>query len=183
MTPVIDIKGALQTLNLQLKVAATRQQVTVEDRAGAAVTTDASSNANALVLRGADLDAGARRADVVIAGLPEKGEPLASEWIQTIGPKVIVLADSVLPATRRASPDSQYERTNPSIRSSSSPDARGYHPRTSAARSSGGSGSSRFTNSSSLCTASPTSVAASPVAPGAAARRSSVGRIPTTRSA
>src|ERR1051325_2713903 len=53
----IEIKAGAQTLNLQLKVVFATQQVTVEDRAGAAVGTDASSNANALVLRGTDLDA------------------------------------------------------------------------------------------------------------------------------
>src|SRR5437016_4691338 len=48
---VVEIKAGAQTLNLQLKVVSAAQQVTVEDRAGTAVNTDASSNANALVLR------------------------------------------------------------------------------------------------------------------------------------
>jgi beta-lactamase superfamily II metal-dependent hydrolase len=43
------------------------------------------------------------RADVIVAGLPEKGEPLAEEWLQALAPKLIVLADAEVPATRRAS--------------------------------------------------------------------------------
>jgi competence protein ComEC len=43
------------------------------------------------------------RADVVIAGLPSKAEPLANEWLQVLHPHTIVLADSDWPATRRAS--------------------------------------------------------------------------------
>ena len=46
-----------QTLNLQLKIASTLQQVTVEDNAGPTVSPDAANNASALVLRGEDLDA------------------------------------------------------------------------------------------------------------------------------
>jgi len=46
-----------QTLNLQLKIASTLQQVTVEDNAGPSVSPDAANNASALVLRGEDLDA------------------------------------------------------------------------------------------------------------------------------
>jgi competence protein ComEC len=53
---------------------------------------------NAVFVRHPDL-----RADVVIAGLPPKGEPLADEWLQTLAPKLIVLADAEAPATRRAS--------------------------------------------------------------------------------
>jgi ComEC/Rec2-related protein len=44
------------------------------------------------------------RADIIVAGMPEKGEPLASEWIETLRPKLIVVSDSEFPATRRASP-------------------------------------------------------------------------------
>src|SRR6476661_7308866 len=40
-----------QTLNLQLKIASTLQQVTVEDNAGPSVSPDAANNASALVLR------------------------------------------------------------------------------------------------------------------------------------
>ncbi|HTX21122.1 MAG TPA: ComEC/Rec2 family competence protein [Candidatus Aquilonibacter sp.] len=42
-------------------------------------------------------------ADIVVAGLPNEGEPLANALIAAIQPKVIVIADSDYPATRRAS--------------------------------------------------------------------------------
>ena len=42
------------------------------------------------------------RADIVIAGLPNEGEPLGDALINAIQPKVIVIADSEFPATRRA---------------------------------------------------------------------------------
>lgn len=53
----IDVKSALQTVNLQLRVTSTAQQVTVRDNAGPAVSTDAANNAGALILRGNDLQA------------------------------------------------------------------------------------------------------------------------------
>lgn len=53
----ITLKTGAQTLNLQLKVASTLQQVTIEENAGPTVNTDAANNASALVLRGEDLDA------------------------------------------------------------------------------------------------------------------------------
>jgi len=43
------------------------------------------------------------RADIVVAGLPTEGEPLCAALIEAIQPKVIVIADSEFPATRRAS--------------------------------------------------------------------------------
>jgi competence protein ComEC len=42
------------------------------------------------------------RADIVIAGLPDGSEPLCDALIDAIQPKVIVIADSEFPATRRA---------------------------------------------------------------------------------
>jgi competence protein ComEC len=42
------------------------------------------------------------RADIVVAGLPNEGEPLCNALIDAIQPKVIVIADSEFPATRRA---------------------------------------------------------------------------------
>ncbi len=42
-------------------------------------------------------------ADIVVAGLPTEGEPLCDALIDTIRPKVIVIADTEFPATRRAS--------------------------------------------------------------------------------
>jgi ComEC/Rec2-related protein len=44
------------------------------------------------------------RADIVIAGLPDEGEPLCDALLDAAQPKVIVVADSDFPATRRASP-------------------------------------------------------------------------------
>jgi competence protein ComEC len=43
------------------------------------------------------------RADIVVAGLPTEGEPLCDALIDAVQPKVIVIADSEFPATRRAS--------------------------------------------------------------------------------
>jgi hypothetical protein len=45
------------TANLQLQVAAEKQEVTVQENAGPQISTDPSQNAGALVLRGADLQA------------------------------------------------------------------------------------------------------------------------------
>jgi competence protein ComEC len=42
------------------------------------------------------------RADVVVAGLPEFGEPLCDDLIDAVKPKIIVIADSEFPASRRA---------------------------------------------------------------------------------
>lgn len=52
---------------------------------------------NALFNRHPDL-----RADVVIAGLPGRGEPLESDWLESLQPRLIVIADSEIPHTRRA---------------------------------------------------------------------------------
>lgn len=52
----------------------------------------------ALLRRAADL-----RADIVVAGLPEQGEALCDGLITAIQPRLIVVADSQFPATKRAS--------------------------------------------------------------------------------
>jgi len=52
---------------------------------------------DALLERGKDL-----RADIVVSGLPEKSEPLCDALLDVIQPKLIVIADSEFPATRRA---------------------------------------------------------------------------------
>ncbi len=49
--------GPPQTLNLVLRVVAVAQQITVNANAGPLVSTEASANANALILRGDDLQA------------------------------------------------------------------------------------------------------------------------------
>jgi len=42
------------------------------------------------------------RADIVIAGLPNAGEPLCNAVLEAVQPKVMVIADSEFPANRRA---------------------------------------------------------------------------------
>ena len=44
------------------------------------------------------------RADIVIAGMPGEGEPVCDALIEAAQPKVIIIADSEFPATRRAGP-------------------------------------------------------------------------------
>ena len=53
----VTLDTAIRTLNLQLRVAATVQQITVEESAAAAISTDSSNNASATVIKGKDLDA------------------------------------------------------------------------------------------------------------------------------
>jgi DNA internalization-related competence protein ComEC/Rec2 len=43
------------------------------------------------------------QADIVIAGLPEKSQPLCDGLLEIIRPKIIIIADSEFPATKRAS--------------------------------------------------------------------------------
>jgi len=49
------------------------------------------------------------RADIVIAGLPEKSQPLGRALLERIRPKLIIIADSEFPATKRA-PAALHER-------------------------------------------------------------------------
>ena len=44
------------------------------------------------------------RADIVVTGLPEQTEPTCDALLDLIQPKVVILADSEFPATKRASP-------------------------------------------------------------------------------
>ena len=55
------------------------------------------SGQDALLERHPDL-----RADIVIAGLPEKTEPLSDALLDAIQPALIIISDSQTPATRRA---------------------------------------------------------------------------------
>src|SRR5947208_14064635 len=64
----LTIQPGVQTLNLQLKVAALAQQVTVEDRA-VTVTPEPANNASATVLAGDDLQALSDNPDDLIAEL------------------------------------------------------------------------------------------------------------------
>jgi competence protein ComEC len=52
---------------------------------------------NALMDRATDL-----RADIVVTGLPERSEPLSDAMLDVIQPKLIIVADSEFPATKRA---------------------------------------------------------------------------------
>src|SRR5207247_345141 len=70
----LTIRPGVQTLNLQLKVAAVTQQVTVEDRA-VTVTPEPANNASATVLAGADLQA-----------LSDNPDDLIDELIAIAGP-------------------------------------------------------------------------------------------------
>jgi hypothetical protein len=73
----VDIKPGAQTLNLLLNVAAERQEVTVEDNGAPAVSTDAASNASAVVLRGSDLDALSDNPDDLLVDLQALAGPAA----------------------------------------------------------------------------------------------------------
>lgn len=53
----ITLKAGSQTIRLELKVAATTQQMTVQERSGSTLSTESSNNASALVLKGEDLKA------------------------------------------------------------------------------------------------------------------------------
>jgi hypothetical protein len=73
----ISLKPGDQTLNLQLKVAVTTQQVTVKENAAPALSTDAASNASGAILRGADLDALSDDPDDLMADLLALAGPSA----------------------------------------------------------------------------------------------------------
>jgi hypothetical protein len=73
----ISLRAGVQSLNLQLKVATTAQQVTVQETAGPAVNTDPANNAGALVLRGNDLQALSDDPDDLAADLQALAGPSA----------------------------------------------------------------------------------------------------------
>src|SRR6266568_3721019 len=73
----IDLKSGTQTLNLLLNVVAEKQEVTVEDSGSPAVSTDAASNASAVVLRGSDLDALSDNPDDLLVDLQALAGPAA----------------------------------------------------------------------------------------------------------
>ena len=73
----IALKAGSQTLNLQLFIAATQQQVKVEDNAGPSVSTEAANNASAVILRGSDLDALSDNPDDFAADLQALAGPAA----------------------------------------------------------------------------------------------------------
>ena len=73
----VAIRTGGQTLNLQLSVLFTRQQITIQENAGPKVTTDPSGNAGALVLRGDDLQALSDDPDDLAADLQALAGPSA----------------------------------------------------------------------------------------------------------
>jgi hypothetical protein len=74
-TPVkLTVAGA-QTLDLVLNVTAGKQQVTVAENSGPAVSTEASANASAVVIAGADLDALSDNLDDLAADLQALAGP------------------------------------------------------------------------------------------------------------
>src|SRR5207253_4621293 len=73
----VTLKGGSQTLNLQLKIASTAQQVTVQDAAVPAVTADPANNASALVLRGEALQSLADDPEDLAADLQALAGPSA----------------------------------------------------------------------------------------------------------
>ena len=73
----ITLKPGPQVLNLTLKVASIAAQVTVQANGAPALSTESSSNASAVVLRGADLDALSDDPDDLAADLQALAGPSA----------------------------------------------------------------------------------------------------------
>ena len=73
----IMLQAGAQTLNLELKVAAMTEQVTVGDTADSTVTTDPAGNASAVVMRGEDLDALSDNPDDLATDLQNLAGPAA----------------------------------------------------------------------------------------------------------
>jgi hypothetical protein len=73
----VDIGSGATTFSIQLRVALEKQEVTVQENAGPSVSVDPSSNAGALVLRGADLEALSDDPDDLQADLQALAGPAA----------------------------------------------------------------------------------------------------------
>src|SRR5579872_5600181 len=73
----VEVAQAPVTLNLVLKVVATAQKVTVQEETGPALSTDASTNANGLVMKGDDLLALSDDPDDLAADLQALAGPSA----------------------------------------------------------------------------------------------------------
>ena len=73
----VKLGAAPQTVNLVLSIVAEKQQVTVEESNKPAVSIEASSNASAMVIRGADLDALSDNTDDLAADLTALAGPSA----------------------------------------------------------------------------------------------------------
>jgi hypothetical protein len=74
---IVSLKPGSQTLNLQLKIVSTGEQVTVQENSGPTVSTEAANNASALVLRGDDLQALSDDPDDLMADLQALAGPAA----------------------------------------------------------------------------------------------------------
>lgn len=74
---VVTVSGGAVTVELVLRVLGEKQELTVEDRTGPSVSTEASGNASAVVMRGSDLDALAENADDLAADLQALAGPAA----------------------------------------------------------------------------------------------------------
>ena len=73
----VTVKPGVLTLNLQLKVIAVREEVSVQEDSAPAVSVDAASNASATVLRGTDLDALSDNPDDLATDLQALAGPAA----------------------------------------------------------------------------------------------------------
>ena len=73
----VSIRSGGRTLNLQLSVVSTKQQMTIQENAGPTVSTDPANNAGALVLRGEDLQALSDDPDDLAADLQALAGPSA----------------------------------------------------------------------------------------------------------
>jgi hypothetical protein len=73
----VRLRTGVQALNLRLAVASMLEKVTVQDAPGAALSTDSSNNASAVVLRGADLEALSDDPDDLAADLAALAGPSA----------------------------------------------------------------------------------------------------------
>ncbi len=73
----VEIGSGATTLDLRLAIVSRQEQVTVEDSSGAAVSTEASANAGALVLRGKDLETLADDPDDLASDLQALAGPSA----------------------------------------------------------------------------------------------------------
>jgi Carboxypeptidase regulatory-like domain len=78
LAPVkVSLKAGQQQFNLQLRVASAKQELTVQENGGPAVSTEATGNASALVLTGSDLDALSDNPDDLAADLQALAGPSA----------------------------------------------------------------------------------------------------------
>jgi hypothetical protein len=73
----VALHAGSQSLNLTLRVASLSEKVTVQETSAPSLTTDSSSSAGAVVLRGADLDALSDNADDLAADLAALAGPSA----------------------------------------------------------------------------------------------------------